>query len=373
MRRIVITTSLISLLLIAFLSGCISQSQTQTITVTETKTHTEYVPITPSTTTTSTSSPAETSSTMTPTTTPQNNEEGLIKVDCQNERWRDDYEKAMVCILSNTRYIEEGLSKEPKQVALRVAKELGNNFVLDAEKENQSMIKGYYFNILTPKELEQTKKGTYADFAMYGAVKLLSNGVDTYMVYIKTEKGFGLLPAFKIEPNGKLFLIFWPYIIPITLGSAKELLDYGGDPLQYAVIYHIELIEGSEKVNVRKLEKIDRLQILDDPNEEFTNTLWKIKKDLPTYIKEELGLINPLCDVDTNLRPDKEYEVYLGPYQWLYSAEFHEEVLKAIAKDLVANIKQQDEKAWINCDKYYIAEITPMNDRLYVHVFFKTS
>ena len=139
------------------------------------------------------------------------------------------------------------------------------------------------------------------------------------------------------------------------------------------MIYHIELIEGSEKVNVRKLEKIDRLQILDDPNEEFTNTLWKIKKDLPTYIKEELGLINPLCDVDTNLRPDKEYEVYLGPYQWLYSAEFHEEVLKAIAKDLVANIKQQDEKAWINCDKYYIAEITPMNDRLYVHVFFKTS
>jgi len=370
MRRAVLGT--IALLLIAFISGCISQTQTVTVTETVTETHTEYVPITitPSSTPTSTQTPTE-SPISTTTSMPAEEKENIIQVDCKAERWRDDYEKAMVCAIDGTRYFVEGGTNDPKEITLVIAKEVGNELQIDFVKENQSMKKGYYFDILTPRELEKTKKGTYADLAMYVAAKLISRGIDTYMVYLKTQNGFGLLPTFKLKPNGKLFVIYWPYIVPIPLGSVKTLLDYGGDPLEYVIIYHITPIdeEYNRSVKVERLEKIDRLQLIDTSFDEFKMNLWKIKEDIPKYIKYEIALYNPSCDADPNLRPNQEFEIYIGAYHWIYSEEYHDKIVEFIVKDLLERLKQQDKDFVIKCDKYYISEITPMHDKMYIHIF----
>ncbi|RLF83143.1 hypothetical protein DRN44_01945 [Thermococci archaeon] len=380
------TLGVITLLLIAFISGCISQ--TQTVTITETKTHTEYTPITPSTTTTtsttSTSSPIETSSTMAL-------EEDLIKADCQNEHWRDDYEKAMICGVQegfNSLFLPEDLgiyTTDELKVPLEFAQYLGNNIYLDVQKENQSMIGGKYFDIKTPFELAVEKNGTYADFAILGAYVFLKRGLDTYIVYAETEKGFGLWPAFRIKENyyDRIFVVYWPYLIPMTLGGAIELLDFAGDPVTKVKIYHLWLDDNhhvkAKLIATEEPGPIIPTYMMPASNDYFDDQGWvklNLTKKLPQLIQED----NPNCKYvkssdDIYYRNLKEYEINVPLLLYFYSRPYQDRWVESLAKATYELLKQQGFDPQ-KCKKFTILDVIPspyVEGGVYIRIYAEIS
>jgi len=245
------TLGVIALLLIAFISGCINQ--TQTVTVTETTT--EYIPIKGSPTT-STSSPTKTPTTI--TTTPKE-EKGWIKVDCSNDAWRNEFEQALTCALRPEQnhgfdpVFSLSLTGNKSRDALIITDFLVNYVPLDSFTENQSMKKGYYYNIKTPYELFQYKTGTYADMAIFGAYALARDGFETYVFYINTKNGFGALPGFKLRVNHpgvptEPFVIFWPFRTPMRLSAALKFLEIAGETPINMTVYEIKYEDGRYSV-----------------------------------------------------------------------------------------------------------------------------
>jgi len=241
------TLGVIALLLIAFISGCINQTQTVTVTKTVTNTAEEK--------TTSQTKPTITE-TNTPTSiTTMSHTQNKIQVDCSKDDWRNDFEKALTCALrpeQNHNFdpvFSLSLTGNKTKDALIITDFLVNYVPLDSFTENQSMKKGYYYNIKTPYELFQYKTGTYADMAIFGAYALARDGFETYVFYINTKNGFGALPGFKLRVNHpwvptEPFVILWPFRIPIRLSAALKFLEIVGETPINMTLYEIKYENG---------------------------------------------------------------------------------------------------------------------------------
>jgi len=243
MRRKGLAILLSTLLLTTLISGCIeigTHTKTITITKTESPGTTSSVP---------TQAPSTTSS---KTTTPSDV--------CTGDSWRDDFsEQTITCALRDTsnRHFNPitslGLVGDKTQDALTITDFLVNYVYLDNFVENQSMKKGHYYNLKTPNELFQTRTGTYADMAIFGAYALARDGFETYIFYVKTKNGFGAFPGFKITVDHpwvprEPFVIFWPFRIPMRLSAALKLLDLLGETPYTVTAYRVTYENGQYQV-----------------------------------------------------------------------------------------------------------------------------
>lgn len=245
MRRKVLTLSLITVLLVAFIGGCISGGNTSTET-------TSKEPIKEQS-----SSPSSQATTIQKSTSisthsgTSSSGDSTSKNPCTDESWRNNFsEQTIACALDPTinrnfdPVFSLSLTGNKTRDALIITDFLTNYVHLDEFVENQSMKKGHYYNIKTPNELFHTKIGTYADMALFGAYALARDGFETYIFYIKTENGFGALSGFKIEidhpwvPHEPL-VIFWPFKIPMRLSAALKLLNISGETPKTVTIYKI--------------------------------------------------------------------------------------------------------------------------------------
>ncbi|CUX78194.1 hypothetical protein CHITON_1415 [Thermococcus chitonophagus] len=151
------------------------------------------------------------------------------------------------------------------------------------------MAKGYYYNIKTPYEVFQTRRGTYADMALFAAYALARDGFETYLFYIRTEKGFGVLPGFKIivdhpwVPREPL-VIFWPFRIPMRLSAALKLLEIVGDPPKNITVWDVKYEDG--RYEVEKLGTIPASEF------QFQATEWML------FGTPEVEVMNELLERD---------------------------------------------------------------------------
>lgn len=255
MRRKALALSLMTILLVALVSGCISESKAPTGTVSKAPVQKQSsgTPSSETTTHTGTSTtPVQSTSSSTVTSTPQD--------PCARDSWRDNFtEQTIICALKpiNNRNLNPvfslSLTGDKTRDALIITDFLVNYVHLDEFVENQSMKKGHYYNIKTPDELFHTKTGTYADMALFGAYALARDGFETYIFYIETKNGFGALPGFKITvdnpwvPN-EPFVIFWPLRIPMRLSAALTLLNISGETPKTVTTYRITYSNGEYHV-----------------------------------------------------------------------------------------------------------------------------
>ncbi|NJE79435.1 hypothetical protein [Thermococcus sp. GR4] len=249
MRRKALAFSLLAILLVSAISGCIGGGETKTVTVTKTVGSEE-----------STTSPAETTQpTNSITNYPTETTTQIPTIDCSDETWREDFEKAISCALQPSQnhnfdpVFSLSLTGNKTQDALTITDFLVNYVPLDEFVENQSMKKGHYYNIKTPYELFQTRRGTYADMALFGAYALARDGFETYIFYVETKNGFGALPGFKVEVNHpwvptEPFVIFWPFRIPLRLSAALEFLNIAGETVNNVTVYEIKYENGEYHV-----------------------------------------------------------------------------------------------------------------------------
>lgn len=402
MRRKALALSLVVVLLAALVSGCIGDGGTKTVTVTKTV-GPEGTTTSPTETTQSTNSitnsPGETTSstvrkeTQTTTSNPSTTtsivrveDEDVISPDCKSDAWRNDYEEAIVCGVQ--RGFQEPIfpedfhinTNDPYKVALEFADFLGNNVHLDVQKENQSMIKGYYYDIQTPLELGANMKGTYADFAITGAYIFLEKGLDTYIVYAETENGFGLWPAFRVNEQyyDRILIVYWPYIIPMTLGGAIELLDYAGESVKKVKIYHLWLDD--KKVKAKLIETTEPGPLTPEymmpATMDYFDNKGQVKLDLIEKLPKVIQEDNPDCKYvksvdDIYYRNLKEYEVNVPLVLFLYSKPYHEQWMDILAKGTYEYLKQQGFDVQ-KCRKFTILDVTPsafVKGGIYVRIY----
>ncbi|BAD84587.1 hypothetical protein TK0398 [Thermococcus kodakarensis KOD1] len=251
MRRKALVLSLVVIFLAAFISGCINNGEPKTVTVTKT-----VRPEKESNAPATTSASPNTASQFTQTTSSQK----TPKINCNDDSWRDNFSQALTCALDpkiNHNFdpvYSLSLTGNKTKDALIITDFLVNYVHLDEFVENLSMKKGHYYNIKTPYELFQTRQGTYADMALFGAYALAKNGFETYLFEIATTNGFGVLPGFKLivnhpwVPNNDPLVIFWPFRIPMRLSAALKLLNLSGETPKNVTVYTVSYNSGKYKV-----------------------------------------------------------------------------------------------------------------------------
>lgn len=313
MRRKALALSLMTVLLVALVSGCISESKAPTGTVSKAPVQKQSSGTPSSETTThagTSTTQTQSASSSTVTSTPQD--------PCAGDSWRNNFtEQTIICALKpiNNRNLNPvfslSLTGNKTRDALIITDFLVNYVHLDEFVENQSMKKGHYYNIKTPDELFHTKTGTYADMALFGAYALARDGFETYIYYINTKNGFGVLPGFRINTNtpyvpNEPFVIFWPFRIPMHLSAALKLLDILGETPKDVTIYKVTYSSGEYHVKkigtypaskfqfntmewfmfgVPNKETMDRLLSRDFPGCKFTFNLSKVSPN-PEDVKE---------------------------------------------------------------------------------------
>ncbi|NJE31160.1 hypothetical protein E3E38_08905 [Thermococcus sp. 18S1] len=389
MRRKALALSLLVILLASVVSGCIGGGGTKTITVTKT-----IGPEEDTSTPTSSASPSSmatethttTSEAMATETVTPPEDKNVIQADCSEDSWKNDYEQAIVC------GVQEGFrdlvvpsdfgvhTNNKTKVPLEFAEFLGNKIYLDVKKENQSMIQGEYFGIQTPIELLMHRKGTYADFAIAGAYVFLYEGLDTYVIYIKTEKGIGLFPGFRFKEKyyDRIFVVYWPYLIPITLGGTVELLNIAGDPVQEIKLYHLWRDGGSVKAKLETSVEPGPLipaYLTSASSDYFDNQGW-VKLDMMEKLPEVLQQDNPQCKYvestdDIYYRNLKEYEVNVPLMLYLYSKTYQDQWTDILAKAAYEYLKQQGFDVQ-KCRKFTLLDVSPsvfVKGGMYIRIY----
>ena len=370
------TLGVMALLLIAFISGCISQTQTVTVTKTVTDTAEEK-------TTTSQTKPTITE-TSTPTTTTKTKEEvpttwQVVPRPKSCENWRENLEAAIYCALDPAFIrqlrvmLRDNIAPNATTLTEKVYYALSYgtiNLALDTVKENKSMELGHYYDIKTPFETLDSRGGSRADLALLYAGLLLIIFNESYIYYsialdnqIDAEAGF--------DYQGIHYTTLWPYPFPLPLTQYERLAAmHGHTEIHDIIAYRIKLQYLDEIIVERRLIPIEeRVQWDSEFHKNGLYLTYENIKHLQEEINELFGQALQSNGLNLKYDPSIEYDYQakrirhkysLGTF--FYSKPFHKEFATGMLISLLASTDAGKEVP--KYSKYYIQVETSLDDVL---------
>ncbi|RLF85281.1 hypothetical protein DRN41_04505 [Thermococci archaeon] len=378
MRKVAL--GIIALLLIAFISGCISQTQTVTVTKTVTNTAEEKA-----TTSQAESGTMRTSTPKPTTTTTTKTKEGVPTTwqvvprpkSCEN--WRDNLEVAIYCALDPAFIrqlrvmLRDNIAPNATTPAEKVYYVLSYgtiNLALDTVKENKSMEIGHYYDIKTPFETLDSRSGSRADLALLYAGFFLVIFNESYIYYsitldnqIDAEAGF--------DYQGIHYTTLWPYPFPLPLTQYERLAAmYGHAEIHDVIAYRIKLQYPDEIIVEKRLIPIEERAQWDS---EFHRkglylthkNLKRLQEDINKLFRQALQSNGLNLEYNSSIKYDYQSKRITHRYPlgaFFYSEPFHKEFATGMLISFLASTNAGKEVP--KYSKYYIEVETSLDDIL---------
>lgn len=384
MRRKALALSLMTVLLVALVSGCISESKAPTGTVSKAPVQKQSsgTPSSETTTHTGTSTTPVQSTSSTGAVHSTKWEPVPKPKTCDN--WRDDFEKAIYCALTSTTIEKLGQmiheiapqATTPSEKTYYILSYGTVNLAVDDVKENKSMSIGHYYDIKTPLETLNSKGGSRADIALLYAGFFLNIYNTTYLYYaIQNSTAFDVEAGFYYA--GINYTTLWPYPFPLPYTQYERMAAmHAGYDIHTLVLYRItkqpngDISVEKRYVPIREREKWD-IALSNSGMLLNSENLKELQKDMNNLFLKVVKSKGYNYTYNPKLQYDYQAKRYTYTYPlgiFFYTKPFHKEFATGMLIALLSGSKAINDLG--NYHEYYI-EVMPSLDDIMMALYVK--